>query len=809
VDLFGFCIGGQQGPFTQTWAIVYQDGNSTPIASSPTYPTDSGCKQSFLGVPIGTEDYVYCNNSQQQVQYPADLGVARADKSYKVWLEATGTSADLLKQNSAWADGTLERHFNIDNQWGQTLPHQVTASDDSHFNFTSHIKNDFPYDHGDWKGALWWNFVNFKTPELPFSTYVQTFNNVSANRDNSPGSVLDDAYWRLAYKSAAKTGNCFGMVLDSIDAQIGRLSSYDEPIHQWFSGPLSTDGCHALEPSKDAVYADLGREINVKHGYQLGVDMINYSIGHIIKDAIYPSKALASVQSALANNGSPLLSVTSNQLFADAHVIRPYQMGPSGVPCTWISGSTTCTQVYVLDPNIPSGCSTAVQYVEFSTDDQWAYKPAVAGTPVYPAGHDYGGGSVSGGRIMFIPYSTIDHQQDTPTTELAVALAVAAVLIFGDTASINQVTDDSGRTLFKTPTAGASPTWDNLVTGTTAIPNTAPIPVGNAAAESAKIVATKGLTTTQHYDVGLASGEADGTDYEALVLSALMSSDLVAPGTLGVPDQVTLTKLGTSDKSLAFKVPANSAKKSIKWTLTGPDKLRAMVLNQLPVNPGQEITAFLENGATRLKIKNNGPTTSTTISLGSSTSGPISAGTMAIPTGESGMDCSWNGATPTCVVMKPEMGSIFGFENGADWTSQGVPLTIVADRKTEGFFALQVGSSGYRMLNSVPFSTSMLQGITSRVALDLYLPSWPSNKYWIGAVQLYVSCPTANIYNAYMGQVELTGLPLGAFTTATFNLTSQVVTAMKGKHSDFSIGIALNAAPSAPSYVLDNLRFVK
>jgi hypothetical protein len=289
----------------------------------------------------------------------------------------------------------------------------------------------------------------------------------------------------------------------------------------------------------------------------------------------------------------------------------------------------------------------------------------------------------------------------------------------------------------------------------------------------------------------------------------MLSSDVVAPGTQSIPDRLTLTKLGTPDKSIAFKVPANGTKKSIKWTLSGANKRNAMILNQLTVSPGQEITAFLENGAARLKVKNNGPATSTAISLTSSSTNPGSAGTMSVPTGESGVDCSWNGTTPTCVKMKPEMGSIFGFENGTDWTSQGVPLTIVSDPKTEGFFALQVGSSGYRMLNSVPFSTSMLQGITSAVALDLYLPTWPSNTYWIGAVQLYVTCPSANIYNAYMGQVELTGRPLGAYTTARFNLTSQVVATMKAKHSDFSFGIALNAAPAAPNYVLDNLRFVQ
>ena len=168
-----------------------------------------------------------------------------------------------------------------------------------------------------------------------------------------------------------------------------------------------------------------------------------------------------------------------------------------------------------------------------------------------------------------------------------------------------------------------------------------------------------------------------------------------------------------------------------------------------------------------------------------------------------------NGGTATIAVDEPNVGPIFGFEDGTKWIGQGVPLSTVSNPKTQGSFALRVGSSGYRRMDSVLFSTTALQGITSQMALDVYVPSRPSNRYWLGTVQLYVNCPSANIYNAFVGHVELTGLPLGRFSTLTFRLSPQVVDAMNQQHADFSIGIALNAAPASPDYVLDNLRFTQ
>jgi hypothetical protein len=119
---------------------------------------------------------------------------------------------------------------------------------------------------------------------------------------------------------------------------------------------------------------------------------------------------------------------------------------------------------------------------------------------------------------------------------------------------------------------------------------------------------------------------------------------------------------------------------------------------------------------------------------------------------------------------------------------------------------MQVGGANYRTLNSIPFATP-LPGTTGTLALDVFNPPNPPNPFWLGAVQMYLSCPSANFNNQYIGQVELTGRPLNKFSTLTYPIPAPIKTVLQGSHPDcfFSIAVNSNATPTPP--VLDNLRF--
>jgi hypothetical protein len=85
-------------------------------------------------------------------------------------------------------------------------------------------------------------------------------------------------------------------------------------------------------------------------------------------------------------------------------------------------------------------------------------------------------------------------------------------------------------------------------------------------------------------------------------------------------------------------------------------------------------------------------------------------------------------------------------------------------------------------------------------------PNQP-NPHWLGAVQMYLTCPSANLFNQYIGEDELTGLPLNKYSTLTYPIPAPIESVLQGSHPDcfFSIAVNANQTPTPPA--LDNLRF--
>jgi len=150
---------------------------------------------------------------------------------------------------------------------------------------------------------------------------------------------------------------------------------------------------------------------------------------------------------------------------------------------------------------------------------------------------------------------------------------------------------------------------------------------------------------------------------------------------------------------------------------------------------------------------------------------------------------------------------VFGFEDVSKWSSPQATLSNQLSPTTGGTYSLNVAGKNWREISSVAISTKTLQGITSKLAYDVYIPTKQTNKYWLGQTLLFASCPSAGITNLPVGAaVELTGKPLGQFTTAQFAVPASLKTAMQGTHSDLTFKIVINA--NDPGYGLDSLRFV-
>lgn len=137
-----------------------------------------------------------------------------------------------------------------------------------------------------------------------------------------------------------------------------------------------------------------------------------------------------------------------------------------------------------------------------------------------------------------------------------------------------------------------------------------------------------------------------------------------------------------------------------------------------------------------------------------------------------------------------------------NWTSSA-PLALTSERRTQGTFGLSVGGGGYRIVNS-----GVVRGVTqlqSHLLLDVFVPANPPNPYWIGAVQMFATCPAQNLHNVYLGQNELTGLPLGAFSTLEYAIPSALYGALAQQDGCF-FSVALNTNATAIAPVIDNLR---
>jgi hypothetical protein len=150
---------------------------------------------------------------------------------------------------------------------------------------------------------------------------------------------------------------------------------------------------------------------------------------------------------------------------------------------------------------------------------------------------------------------------------------------------------------------------------------------------------------------------------------------------------------------------------------------------------------------------------------------------------------------------------VLGFEDSTGWSTTGGTLSSNSTFKTQGTKSLAVTEQGYIELTSVSLST--LSSVSPDIAFDIRLPSPQPNPYWYGQVQMLVSIPSQNLYNGYLGAVELTGMPLQTFNTVKFVVDSATRAKLGASYTDLKFKIVLNTPTgTARQYLIDNLRFL-
>lgn len=177
---------------------------------------------------------------------------------------------------------------------------------------------------------------------------------------------------------------------------------------------------------------------------------------------------------------------------------------------------------------------------------------------------------------------------------------------------------------------------------------------------------------------------------------------------------------------------------------------------------------------------------------------------MGVPLDELRAACN----APAPPELSPSQ-KMMSFEGPADnlWFAQTGTLSDVTNNVQEGDAAMSVNASGYVRIDSLTFNSWELPVVGTRLDLDVFVPpSGQPNQYWLGSVQLFMTIPSAQINNSFVGQVELTPGGTG-WRVASFQLPAQIHTALLQQHADVRFGIALNTPQGAPAVLLDGLRF--
>jgi hypothetical protein len=157
--------------------------------------------------------------------------------------------------------------------------------------------------------------------------------------------------------------------------------------------------------------------------------------------------------------------------------------------------------------------------------------------------------------------------------------------------------------------------------------------------------------------------------------------------------------------------------------------------------------------------------------------------------------------TPTLSLA----GSVFGFESISAWhANNGAPEpTLVNAPVTGGVHALRVPVSGWTLIESALFSTAELQTHGGTLQFDV-IPPAPVNPYWPGDVSVFLECPSANLWNQWVG---IAALPAGDGQAHAISLPlpAALAQALNGSN-DCLLRIAVNAPMGAGGFVLDTLR---
>jgi len=493
--------------------------------------------------------------------------------------------------------GLLDERYSVDNLWGVLEPANHWRGN---FLAVYKFRNPMPADLEDFRAKLFWQFENFSTERLSYSQYAQTFGDV-AHDESALWNPFDKAYYHLAYKGAAGGGNCFGMCLESIYAQVGR-SIYSEPIGR--VQPTNGD-----EPSPSQ-HAELINEINIKHGYQAGAGCIDYFLVQFALGRTHnPKDAFTRSRDMFRRGDYPVMVVTPGALSVGGHVVRPYDWDTSD-PNRWI--------MKIADPNVP----------ESDQSDDLNGRCIIEVNPktnnfryLHRANDVYSGSDWTGGRMYPVPFSVLCRQPRTPFWEVLGLLLSGAVIILGEDGESQQISNAAGRTFYEPGLAGGPTLWEHIRRDPRhRIANMARVPLFQSGRMPELYYMTGVAEETVRHEV---RGQRTG-QYQWAMRSPLATAAVTSPTTGGVSETVSAARCGAHDPDVALALPREAKAKRVSMAFAGRaagEATGAFELQGLAVEPGHGVKLRLADRGREIEVENSGPATTFDLTLRSAANG--------------------------------------------------------------------------------------------------------------------------------------------------------------------------------------------
>jgi hypothetical protein len=297
------------------------------------------------------------------------------------------------------------------------------------------IRAGFADDYASKNG---WRFGNFDDAILSWDIYRDTFIGIPPSEDPW-SSAFDVLFYEELYKDKlAAPGNCFGMSLLNLMIQKnGGHMGFCAPVTQYSGDPTRS----GTGPTDLALH----RAINVMHGHQVNLPTVQFLLNifaqHFNRNGAYAFDQFNYWQT---RGDLTLVSITRDLNPADdGHTLIAYKAVDLG------GGNK---KIFVLDPNRSWGNSTDQMWYNSEsnfiqiTNQAWSFDMADGST-----WHGDPGTLSNSGNIVITPISITGPLSRSPASlgDTVIGQLLNTLLLTGDGATVEQVTDAQGKRLYK------------------------------------------------------------------------------------------------------------------------------------------------------------------------------------------------------------------------------------------------------------------------------------------------------------------------------------------------------------------------